>query len=187
MRVAWFPKPSAYGGNPYWELLHRHLAALGVEFETSHDGHWMSGRWLWANRGRVQVLHFHWIQSHYAGMEETGLELLTSVLGDGEYPFESCQTAAEHAVARAWKPVHEPLPYEEALALLDRLIGLMRKFDRNLAAEIARVVSFDAYRKDKTSGALRYGVMALRISPTTWSDRGLWKRTLACVTRRVIG
>lgn len=69
MRVAWFPKlPS---GNPYWKLLHKHLEALGVVFETSNNGYWISGRWLWRNRSRVQVLHFHWIQSHYAGPGNT--------------------------------------------------------------------------------------------------------------------
>lgn len=69
MRVAWFPKAADLAGNPYWPLLQQELEALGVEFETSHSGFWLSGSWLWENRQRIQVLHFHFIQPHYAVSE----------------------------------------------------------------------------------------------------------------------
>jgi len=70
MRIAWFPKATDLAGNPYWPLLQQELEALGVEFESSHNSFWLSGAWLWRNRRRVQVLHFHFIQSHYAVSEE---------------------------------------------------------------------------------------------------------------------
>ena len=37
MRVAWFPKTSDLAGNPYWELLQRHLELEGVEFVDNHE------------------------------------------------------------------------------------------------------------------------------------------------------
>jgi len=66
MRVAWFPKTDQLvGGNPYWKLLQSALEQQGVEFETSHAGFYMAKRWLWAKQRRVDVLHFHFIQSQY--------------------------------------------------------------------------------------------------------------------------
>ena len=67
MRVAWLPKADELAGNPYWPLLARELEALGVTFEHSHSGQWLAGRWLWQHRRSVDVLHFHFIQPHYAG------------------------------------------------------------------------------------------------------------------------
>jgi glycosyltransferase involved in cell wall biosynthesis len=68
VRVAWFPKAEELAGNPYWPLLQRELEELGIAFETSHAGGWLSHRWLWGNRSQVKALHFHFIQPHYAGM-----------------------------------------------------------------------------------------------------------------------
>ena len=72
MRVAWFPKASDLPNNPYWELLRRELERMGIEFETSHNSYWMTYRWLWQHRNRVDVLHFHFIQSHYASANQRG-------------------------------------------------------------------------------------------------------------------
>jgi glycosyltransferase involved in cell wall biosynthesis len=70
MKVAWFPKSENLVRNPYWERLQATLQALGVEFETSHDSYWTQRRWLLANRGHIQVLHFHFIQPHYIANED---------------------------------------------------------------------------------------------------------------------
>lgn len=69
MRVAWFPKSTDLTGNPYWPRLQEELEALGVEFETSHSSYWMAHRWLWQHRARVGILHFHFVQPHYAGVD----------------------------------------------------------------------------------------------------------------------
>jgi len=71
LRVAWFPKAEDLQANPYWTRLQAELEALGVAFETSHNGHWLAGRWLWENRRRVDVLHFHFMEPQYAGVGDT--------------------------------------------------------------------------------------------------------------------
>jgi glycosyltransferase involved in cell wall biosynthesis len=70
MKVAWFPKSEDLVENPYWERLQAELQSLGVKFETSHASYWTQRRWLLANRGRIQVLHFHFIQPHYISAED---------------------------------------------------------------------------------------------------------------------
>lgn len=67
MRAAWFPQTKDLAGNPYWQLLQSGLERQGVEFETTHNSYWLAGRWLWQHKQRVDVLHFHFIQPHYAG------------------------------------------------------------------------------------------------------------------------
>lgn len=58
MRVSWCPQSTDMGINPYWRMLRASLERLDVEFDDSPS--WSFGRrWLWANRGRVQVIHFH--------------------------------------------------------------------------------------------------------------------------------
>lgn len=69
-RVAWFPKAEDLAGNPYWPLLADALTNLGVVFETSHASGWLSGTWLWEHRRSVDVLHFHFVQAHYAGPDD---------------------------------------------------------------------------------------------------------------------
>lgn len=76
MRVAWFPKTSDLAGNPYWHCLQSELEALGIEFETTHAGYWMTRRWLLANRTSVDVLHFHFIQPQYAVAERASFRRL---------------------------------------------------------------------------------------------------------------
>ena len=66
MNVAWFPKTEDLQGNPYWESLQNKLIELGVRFEDSHNGSFMTKRWLYKNRSRVDILHFHFIQPQYS-------------------------------------------------------------------------------------------------------------------------
>jgi glycosyltransferase involved in cell wall biosynthesis len=94
-RVAAFPRrlPS----NPYCELLYGHLEKLGVET--------VEGRtrlpWLWRERGRVRVLHYHWPERHF----------------DVRRPFSALRFALRLALARAlgyrlvWT-VHNAAPHE---------------------------------------------------------------------------
>lgn len=69
LRVAWFPRTADLAGNPYWSLLQQNLEASGITFADSHHSAFTQRRWLWGQRGRVQVLHFHFIQPHYAADE----------------------------------------------------------------------------------------------------------------------
>lgn len=67
IRVAWYPKTEDLVGNPYWSCLQQELEELGTSFESSQSSYWMTGRWLLEKSGMVKVLHFHFIQPHYAG------------------------------------------------------------------------------------------------------------------------
>lgn len=78
MRVAWFPKTSDLAGNPYWELLQRHLELEGVEFVDNHESYWMTRRWLLRERLNVDVLHFHFIQPQY--LESTTIRMLRRLM-----------------------------------------------------------------------------------------------------------
>ncbi len=61
------------GVNPYWSLLRGALQDVGVEFDDSPS--WsFSRRWLSANRGRVQVVHFHSVR-HFWEYELTQARL----------------------------------------------------------------------------------------------------------------
>jgi beta-1,4-mannosyltransferase len=58
-RIVSFPAPLRE--NQYQRRLYEALAAHGYEVE---DGEFKL-RWLWRNRGRAGVLHFHWPQNHW--------------------------------------------------------------------------------------------------------------------------
>jgi glycosyltransferase involved in cell wall biosynthesis len=58
-RVAAFPRRLPF--NPYCELLYGHLEKLGVE---TVEGRTRLG-WLWRQRRRVRVLHYHWPERHF--------------------------------------------------------------------------------------------------------------------------
>lgn len=51
--------------NPYWSILASALGDAGVEVVSAEPGPF-GRRWLWRNRGRIQVLHFHYVQQLYA-------------------------------------------------------------------------------------------------------------------------
>jgi beta-1,4-mannosyltransferase len=51
--------------NPYWSLLAEALARQGV-YVVRDNPRALSLRWLLAHRRRIQVLHVHYLQAHYA-------------------------------------------------------------------------------------------------------------------------
>jgi glycosyltransferase involved in cell wall biosynthesis len=57
--------PSIRNDNPYLNLSQKALEEHGVRFDRS-SGDWLQWRWLLDNRRRVNVLHLHWTQYHYA-------------------------------------------------------------------------------------------------------------------------
>jgi glycosyltransferase involved in cell wall biosynthesis len=59
-RVASFPP--VIDENPYQRLLYEALSAQGVRLVA---GNRFRLSWLWENRGRVDVLHFHWPSPYY--------------------------------------------------------------------------------------------------------------------------
>jgi glycosyltransferase involved in cell wall biosynthesis len=59
VRVAALPR--RLSSNPYCELLYGHLEKVGVETLEGRTG----VRWLWRERRRVRVLHFHWPERHF--------------------------------------------------------------------------------------------------------------------------
>ena len=75
IRCAMFPSP--YSGDP-WNRMHpllselaTRLIELGCECVPTPD--FPSWRWLMANRGKVDVIHLHWPELHYARPDEQGL------------------------------------------------------------------------------------------------------------------
>lgn len=67
-RVAFFPDRSQLAENPYWALLSAGLEQIGVDIvDFGPSGPAAFGRrWLWRNRGRIQAIHFHFVQPFYA-------------------------------------------------------------------------------------------------------------------------
>ena len=62
--VAFFPNNPRWDANPYLPLLRQALIGEGVDVVAAR-GDYLSARRLWADRHRIDVLHFHWIQYHY--------------------------------------------------------------------------------------------------------------------------
>lgn len=60
LRMASFPNPNA---NPYIKLFYDHLTAHGIERVPSEG---FNRAWIRANRGKVDLLHFHWPSLEYA-------------------------------------------------------------------------------------------------------------------------
>jgi glycosyltransferase involved in cell wall biosynthesis len=59
-----FPRSPWWRENPYLDLLEGGLRQHGVACaKDPNDG--VNWRWLLAQRGQVQVLHFHWLEYHY--------------------------------------------------------------------------------------------------------------------------
>lgn len=71
MRVSFFPGSSHWDINPSLILQRRALQELGVTV-VQPPGDSLNARWLWRQRGRVDVLHFHWIQYHYRPAGQPG-------------------------------------------------------------------------------------------------------------------
>lgn len=63
--VAFFPSLRKMEGNPYWPMLVSEMESFGVKFirETPDT---FTGKWLWANRKVINVLHIHFFQLFYA-------------------------------------------------------------------------------------------------------------------------
>ena len=71
VRVAFLPNTTQWDAKPYLPLLRQALAEQGATVvDVNND--FLSTRWLWAKRGQVDVLHFHWIQYHYLIAPQVG-------------------------------------------------------------------------------------------------------------------
>ena len=71
LKVVFLPQTEIYAGNPYWEQLQAKLEQIGVEFVQTDDKLYLQWRWLVQNRHRVDVIHFHFLQHHYAVNEKS--------------------------------------------------------------------------------------------------------------------
>ena len=69
--VAFYPNSPQWSANPYLQLLGAALEAQGVALVDPHND-FVSSRWLWTARKRVDVLHLHWIQYHYLTSSRRG-------------------------------------------------------------------------------------------------------------------
>lgn len=125
MRVSFFPSSSHWDVNPSLALLRRALQAQGATL-VKPPGDGLGLRWLWGQRGQVDVLHFHWIQYHYR------------LLGQPGSVWALAKFAAKLLLARllgyrlVWT-LHNVLPHERARGRLDEQA-------RWLMAQLAHVV-----------------------------------------------
>ncbi len=62
MKVATFPE--SWRENPFLDLLETELIKLGVVF-VKVGSDYLTMQWILRYRGRINVLHFHWLQYHY--------------------------------------------------------------------------------------------------------------------------
>ena len=146
--VASFPPVIAQ--NPYQRLLYEHLAALGVELA---DGAKLKTGWLWRNRSKVNVLHFHWPQSYYQWLwEPSWARRPLSWLRLAVFTWRL--TLARVLGYRLVWTVHQVYPHETVSAKIDRLAGrvlasachALTAHDRSTAELVERELGLDADR-----------------------------------------
>lgn len=63
MRIANYPPLNDLEANSYWAMLNGSLMDRGCQFVDGGSG---GIKWLWKNRGKVDVLHYHFVQMFYA-------------------------------------------------------------------------------------------------------------------------
>jgi beta-1,4-mannosyltransferase len=61
-RVAVFPE--SWRSNPVLDLMEEAIAARGAQFKRAGSDY-LSFGWLWRQRGKIDILHFHWLEYHY--------------------------------------------------------------------------------------------------------------------------
>lgn len=61
--VVHYPSLRVMAGNPYWAMLESGLKEAGIKLLDEPDAHKL--RWLFKNRNRVGILHFHYFQFLY--------------------------------------------------------------------------------------------------------------------------
>ena len=111
MRVSFFPNNPHWDVNPSLALLRRAVQELGVTV-VKPPGDGLRVRWLWTQRGQVDVLHFHWIQYHYRPAGQPGST------------WHLTKFAAKLLLARllgyrlVWT-LHNVLPHERAAGRVD--------------------------------------------------------------------
>lgn len=61
------PSIDTYLENPYWKSLKTALVEAGLRYADKSDGntHFFGRRWMLENRGKVDVIHFHFVQQFY--------------------------------------------------------------------------------------------------------------------------
>lgn len=111
LRVSFFPNSPYWDVNPSLALLRSALQAQGVTL-VKPPGDGLGLRWLWTQRGQVDLLHFHWIQYHYQRPGQRGST------------WRLAKFAAKLLLARllgyrlVWT-LHNVLPHERARGQLD--------------------------------------------------------------------
>ena len=102
--------------NPYLELLYRHLADEGYEPTEGGD---LSFSWLWANRRRIDILHFNWPQGLYRYQRRPAL--LQRQLSWLKLIIFATRLAAARALGyRIVWTIHQVYPHDTEERRLDR-------------------------------------------------------------------
>lgn len=124
LRVAIYPEERQ--DNPYLNRIKAGLRQAGVEIAQGNSDYLSSG-WLWANRGKVQVLHLQWLQYHYVrGDRQTDWSLV--------FKFTLKLALARFLGYRIVWTMHNFLPHERSQpALADVIV-------RRLVAKLAQAV-----------------------------------------------
>jgi glycosyltransferase involved in cell wall biosynthesis len=142
VRIASFPP--AIKQNPYQRLLYASLARHGFEGVAQPR---FGLRWLWKNRQRVEVLHFHWPHPYYRhtrGPARLRRPLSWIRLG----LFAARLLAARRLGYRVVWTVHELAPHETHSRRLDSTAAAL------LAAASRSLIVHDRFTRDSVAAAL---------------------------------
>jgi len=113
--VASFPPPIAR--NPYQRLLYEHLAAEGVVLDAAPR---LRLGWMWRNRSRVQVLHFHWPEWYYRHASSS--QLVRALVPWPRFVLFAIRLWAARLLGyRLIWTVHQVTPHEAVQGPLDQL------------------------------------------------------------------
>jgi beta-1,4-mannosyltransferase len=112
--------PPVLETNAYQRLLYGHLAPYGIDVVPPSR---LRAGWLRRSRGKVDVLHFHWLQPYYS--RPAGSPAVRSFLtGVRLALFAGRLGLARFLGYRIVWTVHQPIPHESETPHLDRLAAL---------------------------------------------------------------
>jgi len=130
--------PGVLKTNPYQRLLYEHLGAHGYHVVDGAD---LELGWLWRERRRVGVLHFHWPQSYWH--HDRGRGRLRRPLSYVKVGLVAMRLAAARALGyRIVWTIHQVYPHEVADRRLERAGA------RTLAALSHVLIAHDASTRD---------------------------------------
>lgn len=145
--------PPVLATNPYQRLLYTELARAGLELAPRSQ---LKVSWLWRNRRKVGLLHFHWPEAYYRyGSGRRNALLSWPLLGLFSLRLAVARTLGYRI---AWT-IHQVYPHESASALLERTGS------RVLAAASDVLIAHDAVTAGRARAALGERAAGVTVVP----------------------